>query len=137
MARKRTTPKSESRSLRERAESIVRADPSTVQTMPAERVQELVHELSVHQIELEIQNEELRQAQIELADARDQYADLYEFAPVGYLTLSSRGEILQANLTAAGMLRVDRGAAGNQYRQLLDGCVTGRLVPSVPGNTGW
>jgi len=94
--------------LRERAEELLRAKPADTPTMPTENVQALVHELNVHQMELEIQNENLRDAQVELAHARDSYADLYEFAPVGYITLDRDGRILKANLTAATMLGVDR-----------------------------
>ncbi len=94
--------------LRHRAEQLLRAKPADSPTLPTQDVQALVQELNVYQMELEIQNEELRQAQVELAHARDRYADLYEFAPVGYVTLNKDGKIAEANLTAATMLGVER-----------------------------
>ena len=75
---------------------------------PTQSAEALLHELQVHQIELEMQNEALRQAQIELEASRDRYVDLYEFAPVGYLTLSHAGLIEQINLTGAALLGEDR-----------------------------
>jgi PAS domain S-box-containing protein len=68
----------------------------------------LQQELQVHQIELEMQNEELRQIHLELEAARDQYVDLYDFAPIGYLTLDGRGHVTRANLTAATLLGLER-----------------------------
>ncbi len=70
--------------------------------------EELLHELQVHQIELEMQNEALRQAQIDLEASRDRYVDLYEFAPVGYISLTSTGLIEQLNLTGSTLLGENR-----------------------------
>ncbi len=70
--------------------------------------EKLLHELAVHQIELEMVNEELRRAAEENEAGLARYADLYDFAPVGYLTLDRHGKILSANLTAAGMLGKER-----------------------------
>ena len=72
------------------------------------------HELRVHQIELEMQNEELRRTQAELDAERARYFDLYDLAPVGYCTLSTQGLILQSNLTAATLLGVTRTALRHQ-----------------------
>lgn len=70
--------------------------------------EELLHEFQVYQIELEMQNETLRQAQAEIEDSRDRYIDLYDFAPVGYLTLSSDALISDMNLTGASLLGLNR-----------------------------
>lgn len=72
------------------------------------QTEELLHELHVHQIELEMQNETLRQAHVEIEESRDRYVDLYDFSPVGYLTLSSKGTISEANLTGADLLGKER-----------------------------
>ena len=69
---------------------------------------EYIHELRVHQIELEIQNEELRDAQIKLEDSRRKYFDLYNFAPVGYFTLDKDGNISDVNLVGGVLLGIER-----------------------------
>jgi hypothetical protein len=70
--------------------------------------EQIVHELQVHQIELEMQNEALRDAQQALEESRDKYSDLYEFAPVGYLTLTKYAIIEEGNLTCATILGIER-----------------------------
>jgi PAS domain S-box-containing protein len=95
--------------FRQRAEEKARLDETMVlKTLPLEDVQQLFHELRVYQIELEMQNEELRRTQYELGVSRSRYFDLYDLAPVGYLTLNEQGLILEANLAAATMLGVSR-----------------------------
>jgi PAS domain-containing protein len=73
-----------------------------------DEAQQLVHDLHLHQIELEIQNQDLRAAQAALEAARDDYAELYDFAPVGYLSLDRNGLIHKLNLTAAKLLGRER-----------------------------
>ena len=68
----------------------------------------LVHELQVHQVELEMQQEELTRRRVELEDTLSKYKKLYDFAPVGYLSLGRDRKILKANLTASELLGVDR-----------------------------
>lgn len=81
----------------------------TVSSIPGSRAPEaLIHELQVHQIELEMQTEELRRVHLELEESRDKYLDLYEFAPVGYLTLTDNGLISEVNLTGAAILGLER-----------------------------
>ena len=81
----------------------------------------LVHELQVHQIELEIQNEELTQTLIEVNALRAKYLDLYDFAPVGYFTLDTQGNIVELNIRAAKMLGQDRKLlAGRAFRAFFE-----------------
>ena len=97
------------KTLRERATERlqIQQDPD-ISTLEPEELKRLVHELRVHQIELELQNEELRRTQEALEVAQGRYIDLYDFAPVGYLSVSEAGLILKANLTAATLLGVPR-----------------------------
>ncbi len=94
--------------LRRQAEKLLRTTKRDVAAMPGKDVQQLVHELQVHQIELEMQNEELRRAQVELEAAHDRYVDLYDFSPAGHLTLDRHGKIVKANLRAGTLLGVNR-----------------------------
>jgi PAS domain S-box-containing protein len=96
--------------LRKMADEILRKNPNSKPVLKTEDVQKLVHELQVHQTELEIQNDELRAAHMELALSRDQYAELYDFAPVGYITLNTETCIVEANGGAVIMLGLNRAS---------------------------
>jgi PAS domain S-box-containing protein len=102
----------EAAELRKRAEESVRErsvrSPENIESMSPVEIRRMLDELHVHQIELEMQNEELRRTQVELNTAQAQYFDFFDFAPVGYATVSEKGMILEANLTAANLLGVSR-----------------------------
>jgi PAS domain S-box-containing protein len=107
------------RELRQRAERQASEEgPGSEGLSPVEAAR-LVHELRVHQIELEMQNDELRQTQARLEESRGQYANLYDFAPMGYLTLDGPGRVIEANLTAASLLGIERGRLLGRYFWLL------------------
>ena len=98
--------------LRKKAEKITREKaalpPGNIEKKSPAEINRMLHELQVHQVELELQNEELFRAQAELDVAGARFFDFYDLAPVGYFTLSEKGLILEANLTAAKMLGVVR-----------------------------
>ena len=128
----------EKTALRRQAENRLQeqqAEVAELAELPPEKIHRLVHELRVHQVELEIQNDELRQTQVSLEEARSRYSDLYDFAPVSYLTLDESGRILGANLTAASLLGVERGLlSGQLFLQFVareDMGVFGRFLPKV------
>jgi PAS domain S-box-containing protein len=70
--------------------------------------QRLLHELQVHRVELEMQNSELQEARDRMEVLLEKYTDLYDFAPVGYLSLNEQGQIMEVNLTGAALLGVGR-----------------------------
>jgi len=98
--------------MRRRAEAVVRQklrlSPETTAEVSHEAMQHTLHQLQVHQIELEMQNEELRLTQLQLDTERARYFDLYDLAPVGYCTVSEQGLILEANIMAAKLLGMSR-----------------------------
>ena len=101
-----TTP--QAAELHKQAEKKLRKQPGDHMPVSPEDAERLLHELEVHQIELEMQNDELRRVQAELEASLVHYFDLYDLAPVGYLTISEKGLILQSNLRAAALLGMDR-----------------------------
>jgi len=98
--------------LRSQAEVIARENailsPKHFEELTPNEVRQALYELRVHQVELEMQNDELRRAQAELDATRERYFDLYDMAPVGYCTISEQGLIIEANLTVANLLGVTR-----------------------------
>jgi PAS domain S-box-containing protein len=110
MKKKRVRPKKVNRSdaLRRKAEARLQESSDKLEAWPEKDLKGLVHELQVHQVELEMQNEELRRAQVELEESRNRYFELYNLAPAGYFTLERNGLILEANLTASRLLGTER-----------------------------
>jgi PAS domain S-box-containing protein len=96
--------------LRRRALAFLEADPDRLAKLSVQESGELVHELGTYQIELEMQNDELRRIQGELEESRRRYQDLFEQAPVAYFTLDAKGLIREVNATAAVMLEREKGA---------------------------
>ncbi len=94
--------------VRKQAEARLRTARRDVATMPLKDVQHLVQELQLHQIELDMQNDELRRTQIKLEVARDRYLDHYDFSPAGQLTLDTQGKIVETNLRAATLVGLNR-----------------------------
>ncbi len=132
------TKSGEKTALRRRAEKQLQGEEAALAELTPEEIRRLVQELRVYQVELEIQNEELRQTQVNLEEARGRYSDLYDFAPVSYFTLDDSGRILEANLTAASLLGVERGnLIGKLLLQFVlreDTGVFNRFLPQVLEN---
>jgi len=102
--------------LRRRAETRLRESKKGEAARPGtkEETQRLLHELQVHQVELEMQNEELRQAQAEMEAGLERYTDLHNFTPVGCFTLDRDGAISQVNPTGASLLGIERSRLVNR-----------------------
>lgn len=99
--------KSSQKKLRQYAEKfLLKKEEPSQENLSREESQKNLHELRVHQIELEMQNDELIRSQIVVTALKEEYRDLYDFAPVGYFTLNSKGVIVQANKTAASLLGI-------------------------------
>lgn len=108
--------------LRRAAESRLKAGRGRVAAViDSGDTQRLVHELQVQQIELEMQNEELRRTRDALEESRSQYVDLYEFAPVGYLTIDADGIVVRINLRGSALLGTARSEVqGRQFASFVD-----------------
>jgi PAS domain S-box-containing protein len=100
----------QSSGLRKRAEDALREKNKDQQDLSIKDARSLIHELQVHQMELEMQNEELQRVQKELEESRDRYTDLYDFAPVGYFSFDQNGLIIEVNLTGAKKLGIERNS---------------------------
>jgi PAS domain S-box-containing protein len=94
--------------LRRRAEELLLKEHGESGNISPVDMRNVVHELRVHQIELEMQNEELRRTQQELQASREKYFDLYDMAPAGYVSINEKGIILEANLSIATLLGKER-----------------------------
>jgi len=96
------------RLLRDYAEKQIVSSPKISPDLKGQTTEKLIHELEVHQNELEMQAEDLRTAHIALEESRDKYLQLFEFAPIGYLTLNNKAMITDVNLTGATLLGIER-----------------------------
>jgi len=107
MQRERDEQK-QSSELRKRAEKKIERRISSFDEQPSADLKQVLHELQVHQIEIEMQNEELRRASHELEESQRRYLDIYEFAPIGYFVFDINGFITEVNLTGASLLGGER-----------------------------
>jgi PAS domain S-box-containing protein len=107
-------------SLHDAAEQKFLDSPFFIRDIEGRTSEEIIHILGVHQIELKMQADELRRTHLDLEESRDRYLDLYEFAPVGYLTLTDTVLISQANLTVSELLGIERARMINTpFRELI------------------
>jgi PAS domain S-box-containing protein len=114
MKKKALNPKKTDDLRKKAEEKLQRLTAKPLHELSASDSLDLIHELQVHQIELEMQNEELRSSHEALENSRSKYSDLYDFAPIGYLTFDKNGLILEANLTAAEQLGIERDSLINK-----------------------
>ena len=113
--------KSDAKILRQKAEELLKTSTSLSVRNTNQPIScsdsdalKIIHELDVHQIELELQNEELRLARSAELETLEKYIDLYDFAPSGYFTLSKEGKIIELNLSGASMLGEERSRLRNK-----------------------
>ncbi|TFG48080.1 MAG: PAS domain S-box protein, partial [Candidatus Brocadiia bacterium] len=97
-----------SNDLRKRAEDKLKGKTASFKKLAGNDAAKLIHDLEVYQIELEMQNDELRRSQIELEESRHRYSDLYDFAPMGYFVLDKNGIIVEVNLAGAVLVGAER-----------------------------
>ncbi|MFO7966332.1 MAG: PAS domain-containing protein, partial [Archaeoglobaceae archaeon] len=100
--------------LRSKAEEELSEPDVDLKELSQEDIRKLIHELRIHQYELEVQNEELRSTQEELERSSNSYFELFDLAPIGYFTVDKRDQILSLNLTASQLLEKDR----NEFEQM-------------------
>ncbi|MEJ2052718.1 MAG: PAS domain S-box protein [Calditrichaceae bacterium] len=108
--------------LRKKVENSMIRYTQDIKGLSKDEIQKLINDLEVHRAELEIQNEELIDAQDELEILRDKYFDLYESAPVGYISINNRGIVTEANLEAARLM-------GNERRFIIKSPLTRFIIP--------
>lgn len=102
-------------SLRERAEALLDANAETIESTSSQEIYELLHEVCIHKIELEMQNQELRNIQLALEISQNKYFTLYEFSPIGYFRLEQDGLILEVNVAGANLLGMQKKHLYNRH----------------------
>lgn len=106
--------------LRKRAQDLLKSEKKEFPDIQADDINKLIHELQTRQVELELQNEDLRRAQHELEESRINYMELYEFAPVGYFSIDRNGLILESNLAGTELLGIERRwLAGKNFSRFI------------------
>ena len=107
-----TTTSLTAKTLRQQAEATLiqsqKKKTNSVEGASASEVAQMIHELQVHQVELEMQNDQLRTGKLEIETSRERYFDLYDMSPLGYCTLNEAGIIIEINLTLANLLGIPR-----------------------------